>query len=218
MSGHTPPGEPDALALVLAATEAEAAAAQQRADLAARRPAAQGPEARAIAWIDACVERMLGQILHDPRFLALEGAWRSLHRLCQRAAAHPGVPVVVRILPATRRELVRDLQRAPDLEQAALFRRLFDDAGRRGRKPIISAILGRSSRRTNRLRPLRTAPISPATAASQIVRYRRRRRVAAVAAGSAGRSNLARSTPGSSGSAIRSALASMAGRSLSRSE
>src|SRR5690606_31767111 len=118
MSGNT---EDDPLALVLAATEAEAAAAARAV---AAPPTA---EAAALAEIERRVAAMLRQITSDTRFLALEAAWRGLHRLCTRAAeAGAEVPIRIRLLPATKRELVRDFQGAREFEDSALYRAVCD--------------------------------------------------------------------------------------------
>lgn len=91
-------GADDPLALVLAATEAA-------------RPAqvmAGGAEAKALAKVEAAIALLQAAILNHPRLVALEAAWRSLHRLVDQQS---DAPVVVKVLPLTKRELVRD-QRA----------------------------------------------------------------------------------------------------------
>lgn len=97
-----PETEPDPLAAVLAATEA------------ARSPAGAAPgspEARALARVEAMIAELTAAIRDHPRFVALEAAWRSLRRLVE---AQQGAPVLVKILPLTKAEILRDQRAAQD--------------------------------------------------------------------------------------------------------
>ncbi|MBB5688490.1 type VI secretion system protein ImpC [Roseomonas alkaliterrae] len=102
----------DPLAAVLAATEA------------ARPAPARGGEAEALRRLDAMIALTLAAIRNHPRFVALEAAWRSLHRLVgqQREA-----PCLVRILPLTKRELVRDQRAVQDPEDSDLCALLWHE-------------------------------------------------------------------------------------------
>lgn len=107
-------GAEDPLALVLAATEAA-------------RPAevvAGGAEARALARIDAAIALLQAAICNHPRLVALEAAWRALHRLVD---AQDGAPVVVKVMPLTKRELIRDQRAAADPEDSELAALLWDE-------------------------------------------------------------------------------------------
>lgn len=107
----TADGAEDPLAAVLAATEAA-------------RPAATGSEERAIAKVDAMIALMLAAIRNHPRFVALEAAWRSLHRF---VAAQDEGPVVVKLLPLTQREVIRDRRAVQDPEDSDLCALLWHE-------------------------------------------------------------------------------------------
>jgi len=78
-----------------------------------------------IEAIDARIAAQVVEILHEPRFLALEGAWRGLHHLATAAAADPHAKI--RVLHMTRRELDDDLSEPGAFEDSALFARVYDD-------------------------------------------------------------------------------------------
>ena len=52
--------------------------------------------------------QQLTAIMHDPKFLKLEGTWRGLHYLVQNTET--GTTLKLRVLNITKRELCRDLQ------------------------------------------------------------------------------------------------------------
>lgn len=104
----------DPLAAVLAATEAA-------------RPAvaiAGGSEGRALAKVEAMIALMQAAIRNHPRFVALEAAWRSLHRLVE---AQQDAPVVVKVMPLTGREVVRDLRAVQDPADSEIAALLWDE-------------------------------------------------------------------------------------------
>jgi type VI secretion system protein ImpC len=109
----TPPGAEDPLAAVLAATEAARPAV-----------AAAGAEARAIAKVEAMIALLEAAIRNHPRFVALEAAWRSLHRL---VVAQDEGPVVVKLLPLTKREVIRDQRAVQDPEDSDLCALLWHE-------------------------------------------------------------------------------------------
>lgn len=111
---ETPDDANDPLAAVLAATEAA-------------RPtivAPAGSEARAIARVDAMIALMQAAIRNHPRFVALEAAWRSLHRL---VTVQEEAPVLVKVMPLTPRELARDVRAAQDPADAEIAALLWDE-------------------------------------------------------------------------------------------
>ena len=65
---------------------------------------------RAIAAIDNKLSDQLNAIMHDPKFLQLEGSWRGLHHLVQNSET--GTSLKIKVLNVTKRDLSRDLQRA----------------------------------------------------------------------------------------------------------
>ena len=74
---------------------------------------------KAIAAIDAKLSAQLNAIMHDPKFLKLEGTWRGLHYLVQNSET--GTALKLRVLNMSKRELNRDLTRAIEFDQSELF-------------------------------------------------------------------------------------------------
>lgn len=103
----TTDGAEDPLAAVLAATEAARAPAS----------AARGSEERALAKVDAMIALMTAAIRNHPRFVALEAAWRALHRFVD---AQRDAPVAVKLLPLAKREIIRDQRAVQDPEDSDL--------------------------------------------------------------------------------------------------
>ena len=80
---------------------------------------------RDIAALDALISRQLDAVLHAPRLRRLEGSWRGLHWLVDGFAQDRLVKV--RLLPLRWAELARDLERAAEFDQSALFRLVYEE-------------------------------------------------------------------------------------------
>jgi type VI secretion system protein ImpC len=80
---------------------------------------------RAIAAIDAKVSAQLNAIMHDPKFLKLEGTWRGLHYLVQNSETSTSLKIRVMNLP--KRELTRDLTKAVEFDQSQLFKKIYEN-------------------------------------------------------------------------------------------
>ncbi|MBP0462403.1 type VI secretion system contractile sheath large subunit [Roseomonas sp. PWR1] len=111
----TQDGADDPLAAILAATEDTQRAAA---------PLAAGAEAAALAKVETAIALLQSAIRNHPRFVALEAAWRSLHRLA--TAPHDG-PLVVKLMPLTKREAVRDQRAVQDPEDSDLCTLLWHE-------------------------------------------------------------------------------------------
>jgi type VI secretion system protein ImpC len=95
---------------------------------------------RAIAAIDAKVSEQLNQVMHNERFLKLEGSWRGLHYLVMNSET--GTAMKIRLLQASKRELGRDLQRAVEFDQSQLFKKIYENEfGTPGGEPY-GALIG----------------------------------------------------------------------------
>jgi type VI secretion system protein ImpC len=95
---------------------------------------------RAIKTIDATLSNQLNEIVHDPRFLTLEGSWRGLHYLVQNSET--GTNLKIRVVNASKRELHRDLTRAVEFDQSLLFRKIYENEfGTPGGEPY-GALIG----------------------------------------------------------------------------
>jgi type VI secretion system protein ImpC len=95
---------------------------------------------RAIAAIDAKLSGQLNAIMHDKRFLQLEGSWRGLNHLVMNSETGTGLKL--RVLNATKRDLTRDLTRAVEFDQSQLFKKIYENEfGTPGGEPY-GALIG----------------------------------------------------------------------------
>ncbi|WP_159999493.1 type VI secretion system contractile sheath large subunit [Roseomonas sp. 18066] len=95
---------------------------------------------RAIAEIDRKVSEQLNAVMHNERFLKLEGSWRGLQYLVKNSET--GTSLKLRLLQASKRELSRDLQRATEFDQSQLFKKLYENEfGMPGGEPY-GALIG----------------------------------------------------------------------------
>ena len=78
-----------------------------------------------IAQIDKLVSMQLDEVLHHPDFQKLEGTWRGLRYLL--AQSETGESLKVKVLNVPKKDLLRDLQRAPEFDQSALFKKVYEE-------------------------------------------------------------------------------------------
>jgi type VI secretion system protein ImpC len=92
-----------------------------------------------IAQLDHLISIQLSEIMHHPDFQRLEGTWRGLQYLIRNSECTPMLKI--RVLNATKRELSRDLQRAPEFDQSAIFKKVYEEEyGVFGGEPIAALI------------------------------------------------------------------------------
>lgn len=78
-----------------------------------------------IAQIDHLLSLQLNEILHHPSFQQLEATWRGLKYLVDHTETSPMLKI--RVLNVSKRELLRDLQRAPEFDQSAIFKKVYEE-------------------------------------------------------------------------------------------
>ena len=78
-----------------------------------------------IAQIDHLLSIQLNEILHHPDFQKLEGSWRGLKYMLDQSETSDMLKI--KILNCGKRELLRDLQRAPEFDQSALFKKVYEE-------------------------------------------------------------------------------------------
>jgi type VI secretion system protein ImpC len=78
-----------------------------------------------IAQIDHLISLQLNEILHNEQFQKLEGSWRGLKYLMDQSET--SVNLKIKVLNASKKELLRDLQRAPEFDQSALFKKIYEE-------------------------------------------------------------------------------------------
>lgn len=78
-----------------------------------------------IAQIDHLLSIQLNEILHHPDFQKLEGSWRGLRHMV--FSSNVGAGLKIRVMNVTKKELLRDMQRAPEFDQSALFKKVYEE-------------------------------------------------------------------------------------------
>jgi len=78
-----------------------------------------------IAQIDHLISIQLNEIMHHPSFQKLEGTWRGVKYLMDQSET--GTMLKIRILNCNKKELLKDMQRAPEFDQSALFKKVYEE-------------------------------------------------------------------------------------------
>jgi len=78
-----------------------------------------------VAQIDHLVSIQLNEVLHNAQFQKLEATWRGLKYLMDQSET--GTQLKIRILNASKKDLLRDLQRAPEFDQSAMFKKVYEE-------------------------------------------------------------------------------------------
>jgi type VI secretion system protein ImpC len=78
-----------------------------------------------IAQIDHLLSIQLNEILHHPEFQKLEGSWRGLKYLLSQSET--SAMLKIKVLNVAKKDLLRDLQRAPEFDQSALFKKVYEE-------------------------------------------------------------------------------------------
>jgi type VI secretion system protein ImpC len=92
-----------------------------------------------IAQIDHLLSIQLNEVLHHPTFQKLEASWRGLKYLLDNSSSSSMLKI--RVLNASKKEILRDLQRAPEFDQSALFKKIYEEEfGIFGGEPLAAVI------------------------------------------------------------------------------
>jgi len=78
-----------------------------------------------IAEIDRLLSVQLNEIMHAEAFQRLEASWRGLHHLVHESETGPMLKI--RVLNASKKDLLRDLERAAEFDQSALFKKVYEE-------------------------------------------------------------------------------------------
>ncbi len=78
-----------------------------------------------IAQIDHLLSIQLNEIIHHPTFQKLEGTWRGLRYLISQSET--SAMLKIRVLNVSKKDLLRDLQRASEFDQSAAFKKVYED-------------------------------------------------------------------------------------------
>src|SRR5438874_4528159 len=87
-----------------------------------------------IAEVDKKLSSQLNEVMHAPEFQQLEATWRGLHYLVHQSET--GENLKIRVLNVKKRELFKDLERAAEFDQSALFKKVYEEEyGQLGGEP-----------------------------------------------------------------------------------
>jgi type VI secretion system protein ImpC len=78
-----------------------------------------------IAQIDHLISQQLNEVLHHPEYQRLEASWRGLKYLLSQSETGEGMKI--KVLNVSKKELLKDLQRAPEFDQSALFKKVYEE-------------------------------------------------------------------------------------------
>jgi len=82
----------------------------------------------------------LNEIMHAAEFQKLEASWRGLQHLVFESET--GTMLKIRVLNSSKKDLLRDMERAPEFDQSALFKKIYEEEfGTFGGSPI-GALIG----------------------------------------------------------------------------
>jgi type VI secretion system protein ImpC len=78
-----------------------------------------------IGRIDQLLSLQLDEILHHEAFQKLEASWRGLRHLLDQSET--GQLLKIKILNISKRELLKDYQKAAEFDQGALFKKVYEE-------------------------------------------------------------------------------------------
>jgi type VI secretion system protein ImpC len=92
-----------------------------------------------IAQIDRLISLQLNEIMHYPALQKLEGTWRGIKYLIDQSETSDMLKI--KVLNVSKRDLLKDLQRAPEFDQSALFKKVYEEEfGVFGGAPFASIV------------------------------------------------------------------------------
>src|ERR1700744_5645573 len=78
-----------------------------------------------IADIDDLISAQLNEVLHSVEFQRLEASWRGLNYLVMNSET--GTMLKLRVLNISKADLLKDLERAVEFDQSALFKKVYEE-------------------------------------------------------------------------------------------
>jgi len=99
----------------------------------------EGLVAARVADLDELLGAQVNEILHAEPFQRLEASWRGLHYLV--SSSETGSLIRIRVLNASKEDLLRDLEGAVDFDMSVLFQRVYEEEyGQLGGLPYAALI------------------------------------------------------------------------------
>ena len=78
-----------------------------------------------IAEIDRLLSAQLNAVMHAEEFQKLEGSWRGMHHLVMNSET--GTMLKIRVFNVSKKDLLKDLERAAEFDQSALFKKVYEE-------------------------------------------------------------------------------------------
>jgi type VI secretion system protein ImpC len=78
-----------------------------------------------ISQIDQLISAQLNEVMHAEPFQKLEGSWRGLHHLVFESET--GTQLKIKVMNVSKKDLTRDLEKAPEFDQSALFKKVYEE-------------------------------------------------------------------------------------------
>jgi type VI secretion system protein ImpC len=78
-----------------------------------------------IAQIDHLISLQLNEVMHHPALQKLESTWRGLRYLLDHTETSEMLRI--KIFNASKKDLLRDLQRAAEFDQSAMFKKVYEE-------------------------------------------------------------------------------------------
>ena len=78
-----------------------------------------------IAELDRLISSQLNEIMHHEKFQKLEGSWRGLHYLVQQTETSERMKI--KVMNVSKKELLRDMEKAPEFDQSAIFKKVYEE-------------------------------------------------------------------------------------------
>ena len=78
-----------------------------------------------IAELDKLISDQLNAVMHSADFQKLEGSWRGLNYLVMQSETSTSLKI--NVLNASKKDLIKDLRAAPEFDQSALFKKIYEE-------------------------------------------------------------------------------------------
>jgi type VI secretion system protein ImpC len=78
-----------------------------------------------IAQLDELLSAQINAIMHHEEFQKLEASWRGLNYLVKQSETSPMLKI--RMLNASKKDLVKDFRTSPEFDQSALFKKIYEE-------------------------------------------------------------------------------------------
>ncbi|MEM8514044.1 type VI secretion system protein ImpC [Massilia sp. MP_M2] len=78
-----------------------------------------------LAELDRMISEQLSSVMHAPEFQKLERSWTGLQYLVRNSTT--GANLQIRMLNASKRELVKDFQSAMEFDQSTMFKKIYEE-------------------------------------------------------------------------------------------